>query len=410
MLSFVTTALVALLVVNVTGNPDLFMPTHLGLFGFHMTTAVVGYAYPQLQMKSGLFNLALGTPIQFNGDEAKKGMLIPAFINPAFEKWHTVVEDIKAKTQLAFVGRIDKVTITDPGCGTGALTKTIPLTEKFWDPKPVKMWIKQCHTTLNGTFLVWGKAKGYDIDDLTKASTGEDPEGYWNQFVMEIMTTAAMDDLWRMAYLSDTAAAVHTSGGQLLSAGEVPNYNQIDGLWKQWFAAVAATNMARVTITENGNASFATQLALAATRAKDVLMEMVTQADSRLLGDEGLHFKISRSLWNNWRQYRLNNNVLESSWKNQTTGQIEGEWEGIPFVVVENWDRWIKADIQNGTTYYRPHRAVLTTKSNVQVGFDVRGDQSFKAWHNIDTEETNMRGRYMLDAQYLHDFMTVVAY
>lgn len=346
-------------------------------------------------------SLISGTPIAFNGKEAMAGIIEPAFYTPELTEFHTIMQDIVAKQQIAFLGRLSKVTQKDAGCGTGVLSKEIEITEKFWDPTPVKIWLNQCASDLEQTFYVWGLSKGIAKYDLTK--------GDFIDFAMEVMTSAVKEDALRMAWFGDKNADTIGNGSFLNSAGDIPFYNAIDGFWKQIFDAVTATTMKKVAISVNANATYATQ-ALGATDAYDTFRKMLEQADSRLKAEANKFFLCTTSMFDNWLTYKETKNI-DMSFVRQEKGFKTDIYRGVPIIAVDAWDRAIDSDMDNGTKWILPHRAVLTTKENLMVGLDsASAVTDFKVFLDDVTEITHMKGGYKVDVKVMHDFMAIAAY
>ena len=104
-------------------------------------------------------------------------------------------------------------------------------------------------------------------------------------------------------------------------------------------------------------------------------------------------------------------NCLESSFKREDGMMEEGEYWNIPVIPIKTWDRFILNDFDNGTTYYLPHRAILTTIDQINVGFDAMSAvQDFKAYSDDTTELYNIKGGYKVDAKIMENFMFSVAY
>lgn len=346
-------------------------------------------------------SLISGTPIAFNGKEAMAGIIEPAFYTPELTEFHTIMQDIVAKQQIAFLGRLSKVTQADAGCGTGMLSKEIAITEKYWDPTAVKIWLSQCASDLEQTFYVWGLSKGIAKYDLTK--------GDFIDFAMEVMTSAVKEDALRLAWFGDKAADTIANGSFLGNAGDVPFYSPIDGFWKQIFDAVTATTMKKIAVSVNANATYATQ-ALGATDAYDTFRKMLEGADSRLKSEPNKMFLCTTSMFDNWLTYKETKNI-DLSFVRQEKGFKTDIYRGVPIIAVDAWDRAIDSDMNNGTKWILPHRAVLTTKENLMVGLDAASAVTdFKVFLDDVTEITHMKGGYKLDVKVMHDFMAIAAY
>lgn len=342
----------------------------------------------------------LGTKITFNGEEAREGIIEPAFERPDLNAYITVVQDIVAKKQIAFLGRLNKVTKTDAGCGTGAQDKSIPMSEKFWEPERLKIWIRECADNLLGTFFVWGLNKGIQRKDLTQTD-------FW-VYVMEVMSDATADDVQRIAWFGDKDADNVAGGGTIIDTSDVADYNQLNGFWKQIFVATAANHY---DITENAGATFVDQDNLASDAALKIFRALLTtNADTRLKNRKDKFILCTTSIFENWLTYKETQS-FDRSFERQENGYMTDVYRGVTIVAYDLWDRWIRADFQDGTAYYRPHRAICVTKDNLMLGLDaVNSLSGWEQWYNNDTEQNNMKGGYQADTKILFDFMVSAAY
>lgn len=351
--------------------------------------------------------LTISPKITFNGKEATEGILEPAFKRPELSRIMDIRQNIKAKEQIAFLGRIDKVTKTDAGCGTGKQTRTIPMSEKFWDPVALKIWLSFCEDDLESTFFVWLTKNGVDRRDVTAVSQ------FWTQWVLEVFSDAVASDAQRILWLGDTDADTILNGGTLNNASDPADYTQLDGFWKQIFAAVTAGTTKRVTIDENAEATYALQLALGADGAYQIYKEMINKADARLRQAPDKIFLVSETLFQN----RIDEKEAKSPGvyemiKRQDQMFNDDQYRNIPIISMDSvWDRYIQSDFDSGAKYDMPHRAILTTKSNLVAGFDsVAGTNSFRTYYDEESETNNFKGAYKLDAKHMQEFMTVAAY
>lgn len=349
------------------------------------------------------FSLITGTPITFNGEEAREGMIDPAFSKPELNLFHFVVRGIVAKKQVAFLQRMNKITLADAGCGTGVQTKTLTPSQKFWEPNKLKIWLQQCADDLEQTFFTWGLKKGIQRKDLT-ATTFED-------YILAIMPDAISDDLLRLAWFGDTAADINANGGKLLNASDVQHYTQMDGFWKYIFAAVTGGTTQRYTISENALGTFALQDALAANAAYLCFKGLMTGtvADSRLKTRNDKVIVCTTSLFENWLAYKESQS-FDRSFERQAQGFQTDVFRGVNIIAFDLWDRWIRSDFQDGTAYYLPHRAVLTVPENLQIGLDTNNVEEMDIFFDKTTELHNFKGGYMADVQIPYDFMISVAY
>lgn len=375
----------------------------------YKTAFIAGAALSVLSLAVGkitgsgiAFSLITGTPITFNGTEAKDGVIDPAFDKPDVNLFHRVVRGIVAKMQVAFLPRMNKITLADAGCGTGVQTKTLTPTQKFWNPNKLKMWLQQCADDLEATFFVWGLKLGVQRKDLT-ATMFED-------YILEIMPDAIKDDLMRLAWFGDSAADVNAMGGTLLNASDVQHYNSMDGFWKKIFAAVTGVTTPRYTISENSQATFALQDALAADAAIKCFRGLMTgDCDARLKTRTDKVIICTTSLYENWLTYKESQS-MDRSFERQAQGFQTDVYRGVPIYAFDLWDRHIRADFQDGTAYYLPHRAVLTVPDNLQIGLDTNNVEELDVFFDKTTELHNIKGGYMADVQIPYDYMMKVAY
>lgn len=347
--------------------------------------------------------------ITFNGKEAVDGILEGMYYKPEFTRIHTIYPNIIAKEQIAFLQRIGKISKKDLGCGTGKTSKEIPMYEKFWDPQPIKVWMESCWTAFISSFWVWGMKKGINRADLTDTDFAD--------YLMDVLPDAMLEDLWRMVWFGDTAIS-HVGAspeGTLGSSTDIVFYNAIDGLWKQIFAGVAIGvgtwgHIPRHTIAQNGLSTYALQLALTDGQSKSIFKDMIIKSDSRLRHSKNRVIFCTDTIFQNWIDYK-ESKVLESSFRREDDEFSEGIMRGVKILPIEIWDRIIQGDFADGTKYYLPHRAVLTTVDEIAVGFDAPEDSTnFKNFLDESTELYNTKGAYRLDAKIIENHMFSVAY
>jgi hypothetical protein len=349
--------------------------------------------------------------LTFNGEEIRsisEAVIERLFTKPDVTAFHTIYENIVAKKQIAFLGRLSKITKKDNGCGTGITTPTIPSSEKFWLPENVKIWIQQCASDLYESFLVYGMNNGIDKYDLTASD--------FATFVVERMSDGALEDLYRIVWFNDTDAANYNSSpaGVITNGVSLGDYNIIDGMWKQLFAIASADTARRVTIAANAEATTSLQYSVLnasnGVAAKNVFNSLVNTADYRLKGAADKVIVSTQSLVDAYANY------LESQGNDASFVRIEGGFSTLRYrnqeiIGFDFWDRTIQADFNNGTKLFLPHRAIMTTKSNLAVGFDASsGVSDFKVFYDDMTETNNFKGAYKVDAKVLEDYMVQVAY
>jgi hypothetical protein len=350
--------------------------------------------------------LITASDLTFNGTEVRtfgEAVLAQIFAKPSLESIHTVVDGIVAKQQIAILNRLNKITKTDPGCGLGKLTNAISMSQKFWNPVQLKQWVSECHTQFEGTFMVYMKNKGKDYSDFTQTDIAD--------FIIDLMSDASADDVLRIGWFGDTAALNVSGGGNIKNGVAIADYTQVDGFWKQLFAIVAGDATKRVTITENAGASYAAQDTWgSATAARDYFRRIQTSADYRLQGATDKIILASQSLVNQYADY-LETVAVPDSFSRIENGYTIIKRGGVDIIGLNFWDRTIRADFDNGTKWANPHRAVLTTKTNLQIGLDSKAAMGdFDIFYDKMTETANFKGGFKFDAKVIENYMIQVAY
>jgi hypothetical protein len=360
--------------------------------------------------------LAVITPseLTFSGEEIKElneATFDAVYAKPELALFHNVVDGIKATKQIAILGRINGLTGKGSGgCSPTEDTNTITMSEKTWDPKTVSNNLPSCWTDLMNSFFIYGTNNGIKKGDLTKTD-------YW-MFILERMTDAVIEEVFRIIWFSDTAAAdVDASPAGVLTSGTDPAYfNKIDGLWKQIYAIVAADSDRKTTdlASKNAQASFALQEFNTTDTtnrvATNALLNMRFGADHRLRGSQGLLYVVTQSVADQLeREYIADNKVYETNYLENGVKTLKSG--GITVIAFEFWDRIIREYYSNGTVYYLPHRALLLTKENTQVGTEEEGTFSeFDSLYDPVTKKNYLRTEYNIDAKVVLDYMIQAAY
>jgi hypothetical protein len=361
-------------------------------------------------------NARQGQGLLYGPENFRELILEPVLEAPELTQLLTITDDIKAKLDILFAKRFKKVTHLDTGCGTVPHTPGMDVEKLTWDPVALEAWIAECGSDFDGTFMAWGLGVGYKRLDLQQAAIkirtglGEgDPTtlNYWNEFVQDMMEAAIRDDIFRIGYFGDPAitAAMLTAG-----AGDVKNYNQLRGLWPQIIALATVYPQVRAyTIGANQSAS----QELAAGESLTIFHKLIRGADRRLLsGKFGTPIiQCTQSIADNWADYRMSNDKLETSWALQETGLIGPKYNNIMIRPVAEWDEILMEDFDVAGKINLPHRAVLTTSANMQLGFDsYDAATQVESWFNRESKFTHMRGNWKMDAKVMRPFLTRAAF
>jgi len=350
----------------------------------------------------------------YGPDQFRELILEPTINSPDLTQLLTITDDIKAKKDIIFAKRFRKVTHLDTGCGTVPNTPGMDVEKLTWDPVPMEAWIAECGADFEGTFMAWGLGVGYKRHDLQEAtiklangiSDTAQLRNYWNEFVQDTMEQAIRDDIFRIGYFGDPAiTAAQLTGGE----ADVKNYNLIRGLWPQIIAL--ATQYAKVrayTIAANQTAD--QELEDGESRA--IFRSLLVGADRRLLsGAFGTPIiQCTQSILDNWADYRESKN-LETSFKLEEIGLVGPKYRNVVVRPVPEWDEILQEDFVIDDKVNLPHRAVLTTNANLQLGFDsYDAATKTEGWFNRETKFTHRRGNWKMDAKVMRPFLTRAAF
>lgn len=347
--------------------------------------------------------------LTFNGKEVRsfaEAVIESLYDYPALNTYMTVVGNIKAKQQIGLISHLHKITRLDPGCGDGKYTPNIPMSEKFWNPVDLKIWLNMCWKDFLGTFMVYYEKAKTDKPDLTNTEI-------FSQWLIDEVDNAAKEDIVRIAWFADTAI----TSDDLAAGVAVADYNQLNGFWKQIFAIAAANANQRVTIAENAGATKILQQFDAADTTAQVatgyFQSLIFGADTRLRTREDGFILSTLSLVDQYYRERMAVTNIPAAYDRVENGINVFKIMGVDVYAISQWDRVIQGDLVNTTTYHIPHRALYTVKSNLQVGIDGPAGNDFTEWDvffDKMTETSNIKGLYKMDAKVIEDYLLRVAY
>lgn len=360
--------------------------------------------------------MALITPadLTFNGEEIKQlseAVFESGFSKPELSKFHTIVNGVVAKKQIAILGRLSgMVGKGSGGCAPASGTNTISLSEKFWNPAPVSDRLEACWTDLQESFFLYGLKMGVQKQDLTSTD-------FFN-FVSDLLADSIQEAIYRIAWFGDVDSATTTDSpaGVLYTGTDVAYFNKIDGFWKQIFAIVTAdaTRKTAGLATKNAEASYSAQEFNSTDTTNKVvtntLQNMRYGADYRLREKANLVYIVTQSVADQYERELIASNVAF------TTERLENgitllKSGGIELYAFNLWDRIIRSYYKNGTKYYLPHRAVLVSPENLQVATEEAGSMAELDVHFDRTTKKNyIDFLFNIDAKVVLDYEIQVAY
>lgn len=351
--------------------------------------------------------------ITWNGKEVmslSEAIYTSTFVNPVITDFHTIIPGIVAKQQIAFLGLLGLVGRSGGGCSPTSDTPTAPMTEKFWEPAPITMRIEECYTTYNASFFVWAQNKGVKRADLTNTDVFN--------FIEERAMTGLEEAKLRHAWFGDVDAAHYSDSpaGIITNSTDLTFFNAIDGFWKQIYGIVASDPIRKAaTITKNAAATYALQKFDATDVTNRVVMSYfrscLNDADERLSDREDKVFIVTKSVYDQYKSELGSYTAIEASYQLNIDGVKELMFDGVPIRKFSFQDRTIRAYQNNGTKYYQPHRIVLTTKINLQIGVESEEALNQLEIFYFQKDKTNiMDAEWLMDAKVIEDYMISVAY
>lgn len=210
-------------------------------------------------------------------------------------------------------------------------------------------------------------------------------------------------------YSKDTDNPVTVNEGGYITEDVDPEYfDIIDGLFKQLRGLVADDNTRGVTITANGKTSKADQMGeMTPDSAYSLLSTMwykapiklrQTKADTNV--DNRPKFLVTQSIADAYEQYLIGKGI-DRTYVNLVEGVQVLSFLGVPVVPMAIWDEMIQAYNDLGDTYFKPHRALLTTKSVLAVGTP-NGEREFgefDIWYDKTSRKNYILLKDKLDAK-----------
>ncbi|MEY4571068.1 MAG: hypothetical protein RLZ10_261 [Bacteroidota bacterium] len=337
------------------------------------------------------------------------------FTNPNIQDFHSVVTGIVANKQIAIMGRLNGLLGKNSGeCKPGENIKTFNTVEKEWMPAIFSSKIPICGKDFENSLIAYSQKVGINLNDLT----GTDFALWCEELVAEIL----LKSILVQAYFSDKDIDIQTNAGVLTNDLDedgdtyVAYFNKIDGLWKQLFA-IAVADPKRLTLgldTKNAELTFDDQ-AFNDTDTTNLVVtklfrKMRTGADLRLRESDDLCYLVTQSVADQYETELIFANVAYDVTKvmDGISMLTHGSTTVYAFAF---WDRAINEFFATATAWDLPHRAILTTKTNLSIGCESESALAeFDIWYSKDDDTTYIKTGYKKDAKVLQDHLVQVAY
>lgn len=296
-------------------------------------------------------------------------LFLSTFNDPDLEVVCTTETGVSDGKKLGYIDSLGDVGKNAKGCSPTYENINVTGIEKTWSLGDYQIPLKICYEDLENTIAKHSLNAGTEASEVIGTV-------YWNDIVIPLLTRAMIEMVWRIAWFGDTAANNIADSG-LLTAGVKPELFTItDGFWKR-LRAITSTNAHQLTAiaanTDKGSGSAVSYESQKQAIRKDgvaigIVDAMLSDADSRIFDKPDHAIYMTDSLFKALRNdvKRMHNLQLELN--HVTSGIKLSSYDGHPVVVLDIWDRMIQKYEDNGTSFNCPHRALVTSASNLFVG------------------------------------------
>jgi hypothetical protein len=327
------------------------------------------------------------------------------YLNPEIIAVHGVQTGIVMDKYIPILGQIEDIGLVDPGtCGVNTYTGNFPVSEKTWTPKTISQRIPLCVDDIPAKLKFWREQQKI-------IGRWENISKPLEQYVLDLAGLAVSRAIIRIAEFGDTAAALVANGGYITAGSTVGLFTMLSGMWKQIFVdgALGTPLIPRYTITENSGGDKAAQLALAADRAYEVFAFLTEAIAPEALSGSNM-IQCTKTLWDNWVRYIESKSGAYMPELLQD-GMSKTQFRGYPIKVRPDWDRLIKKYHDLGTTYYFPHRALITDINNMPIGTnDTESFSALDVFYDKVSKKVYIDVAWNEDLKVLQEVNMVVAY
>lgn len=322
---------------------------------------------------------------------------------PDINYLHTLQTGIVYDREIGFITGGGLVGKKGQGCDPVPQEFTIGTRKVVWQPKTWEVFIAECAKDLEATAAVYVMNNGVRMDDLTDTD--------YMAIVVEVLSKAVHDFIFRIVWLGDTEAENVGSSGGIITAGvDTEYFDIIDGFFKQLEAAVADDSNRLVTIAANSQGTKAAQMNnLTPENAYNLLSTMYYKAPVVMRASGNMRFLVTQSLADKYQQY-LTDKGLESTYRNMVDGVNALSILGVEVIAVPKWDEMIQAFNDLGATFYKPHRALLIEKANLAVGVPATTVlEEVDVWYDKTSRKNYLEAKDKIDAKLLNPARLVYA-
>lgn len=305
---------------------------------------------------------------------------------PEISLIHTIHPNIVFDKEIGFIGEGGLVGVAGQGCDPTAQDWKIGTRTVKWTPKSWEILIEDCWKDLESTCAVYALKQGVDVSDFSTTD--------YYAIVVQVLSVAIKKFIVRLAWFSDTDAKNVSANGVITNGVDTKYFSIIDGFWKQIIAQTTVNAAQRVAIAENTGATYAQQ-ELSPTSVANYLKALKYKASMVLRSMTDAIVPCTQSVYDAWEQYNQGKEI-ESLYTKLIDGTETLKAYGMTLMPQPIWDEMIAKYENTGTKLNNPHRAVLTTKSNLNIGVDSEGSfEDMRIWYNPDSRKvkTELMGK-----------------
>jgi hypothetical protein len=327
----------------------------------------------------------LGESTDWNLDpqRANELMMEPIFLseNILNSPYVRVKSNVIQEATLSYAGQLSRIIQPNNGCGFDPKGK-MPITERTINVKRHKVNLSQCTDEFFDNCWEYITGQGLSIEKLDATALG-------NQILSFLITRTQqgiVNDMFELGWYADDTSVD-------------PYFAQNNGWFKQINADIVAGDTPPIVPTGSG-------APLAAGASETIFAAMFdAQLDVMDDLDEGEKvLLVSRSIYNNYKNFLKDNPNLESARTMLMDGVMELRYCGVLVVKCSQWDRVDANDLG----LVDNHRAVLTYRRNLTVGTDITAlDNEFVTWFDMKDEVQQIKAKMRLGFQVAHPELLV---
>jgi len=326
------------------------------------------------------------------------------YARPEIEQVHGIQLGVDMDKRIPILGQFGLLGKLDQGgCAINNETDQIPVSQKTWTPKLISGRLTHCQDDIPNLLKVWKKS-------MIAKGIWETVDNEMVSFIEARVANAITESILQKTSFGNTAAEVVGAGGYLTAGTDNDYFTPLNGIWEQIFIDQSGPALIkRYKIDENSGTSKEAQLELAPEAALNAMRYMYNNIDPRAFSGN-LVMQLSRTLFTNWINF-LESKSLVHQLDRIENGASKFSYRLIPIVVRYDWDRNILAYHDLGTTYYLPHRAILSDINNIPIGTsDKESFTTFDSFYDKFTKKWYVDYAYRLDAKILQENLIAVAY